>query len=392
VDLLRVIGSQLRVLGFHLVAAALAIAAALLLAGGAGAGRSETWLKLYVNSLLDFPDADPGDTVCRAHLGAGRYGCTLRAAIQTANARRLNVLIQLPPGAFTLTRDGKQDANALTGDLDVTTVRVNIVGTPATVVDGGGIDRVFDVAAFSRLKLSNLTIQGGRPHGGADGAGIRVEGTFFGEHLAIKDNSGHVGGGIYVAPGASAYVEASTIFHNVASYGAGLAVAGKADLLNVTIAGNNAFGAGGGVTVTKCKPYVGGPMKPGCATPGKVTLLHVTISGNTAPEAEAVRLEKGTAFGLRGSIVEGVCDLADSGATFPAGNVVTTQTCGAEAVNYAKLLPFGDYHYWIPVMGLEVGSPAIDAALPGSCPKTDERGVKRPIGAGCDAGAFETTN
>ncbi len=37
------------------------------------------------------------------------------------------------------------------------------------------------------------------------------------------------------------------------------------------------------------------------------------------------------------------------------------------------------------------GSPAIDSADPGSCPSTDQRGVKRPDGAGCDIGAYEGT-
>lgn len=34
-------------------------------------------------------------------------------------------------------------------------------------------------------------------------------------------------------------------------------------------------------------------------------------------------------------------------------------------------------------------SPAIAAITSGPCPATDQRGVPRPIGAGCDIGAFE---
>ena len=34
-------------------------------------------------------------------------------------------------------------------------------------------------------------------------------------------------------------------------------------------------------------------------------------------------------------------------------------------------------------------SPAIDAADPNGCPATDQRGVARPVGAGCDIGAYE---
>jgi hypothetical protein len=36
------------------------------------------------------------------------------------------------------------------------------------------------------------------------------------------------------------------------------------------------------------------------------------------------------------------------------------------------------------------GSPAIDAADDALCPATDQRGVTRPQGAGCDIGSYES--
>jgi hypothetical protein len=38
---------------------------------------------------------------------------------------------------------------------------------------------------------------------------------------------------------------------------------------------------------------------------------------------------------------------------------------------------------------LLAGSPAIDAAEDTVCPATDQRGVTRPQGAGCDVGSYE---
>jgi len=40
-------------------------------------------------------------------------------------------------------------------------------------------------------------------------------------------------------------------------------------------------------------------------------------------------------------------------------------------------------------MALQMASPAIDAAVLANCPATDQRGVPRPQGPGCDIGAFE---
>jgi len=42
-------------------------------------------------------------------------------------------------------------------------------------------------------------------------------------------------------------------------------------------------------------------------------------------------------------------------------------------------------------LALLAGSPAIDAGNPSNCPGTDQRGVARPFGAGCDIGAFESS-
>ena len=41
-------------------------------------------------------------------------------------------------------------------------------------------------------------------------------------------------------------------------------------------------------------------------------------------------------------------------------------------------------------MAIGPGGGAIDAALAAVCPSTDQRGVSRPQGAGCDIGAFES--
>jgi hypothetical protein len=40
-------------------------------------------------------------------------------------------------------------------------------------------------------------------------------------------------------------------------------------------------------------------------------------------------------------------------------------------------------------IALQLGSPAIDAAVAANCPATDQRGIARPQGPGCDIGAFE---
>jgi len=57
--------------------------------------------KLIVTTTVDAPDANVGDGVCEATVGAG--DCTLRAAIQEANASTIRADVTVPPLMFTLT-------------------------------------------------------------------------------------------------------------------------------------------------------------------------------------------------------------------------------------------------------------------------------------------------
>ena len=74
-------------------------------------------------------------------------------------------------------------------------------------------------------------------------------------------------------------------------------------------------------------------------------------------------------------------------------NVLTDVTCFAGAtdqvVTDAGLGPLADNGGPTLTHALLAGSPAIDAADDGVCPATDQRGVVRPQGMGCDVGAYE---
>ena len=74
-------------------------------------------------------------------------------------------------------------------------------------------------------------------------------------------------------------------------------------------------------------------------------------------------------------------------------NVLTDDTCFAGAsdlvVADAGLGSLADNGGPTLTHALLAGSPAIDAADAAVCPATDQRGVTRPQGAGCDVGAYE---
>jgi hypothetical protein len=74
-------------------------------------------------------------------------------------------------------------------------------------------------------------------------------------------------------------------------------------------------------------------------------------------------------------------------------NVFTDTTCAPvasdQAVATAALSPLAANGGPTLTHALNGGSPAFNAANPARCPATDQRGVARPQGPGCDAGAVE---
>ena len=162
-------------------------------------GRAATFV---VNSTTDAVDAVPGDGVCATGAGV----CTLRAAVQETNALAGADIITLPAGTYTVTIAGAEDA-AAAGDLDVTdAVTINGAGALSTIVDGGALDRVFDLRGGAGTTLSGLTVQNGNP-GGNHGGGIRNVVPLTLSAVTVSGNSTtERGGGIHSVGGGATLV------------------------------------------------------------------------------------------------------------------------------------------------------------------------------------------
>src|SRR5262249_55934524 len=108
-----------------------------------------------VDSTLDAVDATPGDGSCAT--GGPMPVRTLRAAVQEANAHPGDDSIVIPAGTFTLAISGQGEDHAVTGDLDINdgsngNLTITGAGAASTIIDGGGLDRVFDL--FTNATIS----------------------------------------------------------------------------------------------------------------------------------------------------------------------------------------------------------------------------------------------
>ncbi len=159
-----------------------------------------------VNGTLDEVDANPGDEICSSTPSSK---CTLRAAVQEANALPGSDTIKLKAGVHILTIPGRLEEASATGDLDILD-DITILGTGASnsFINGGNQDRVFHIVLPVFVNIIQVTIQNGSAQGSpstdAAGGGIYNNGgTLFISKSSISNNSAlreglvACGGGIY---------------------------------------------------------------------------------------------------------------------------------------------------------------------------------------------------
>ena len=146
-------------------------------------------ITIVVNDLSDALDVTPGDGACATGTGT----CTLRAAIQEANALPGSDLIVLPAGTINLLRSGADDT-ALNGDLDISTTLV--ISGAGTTINGstwiGSPDRIFHVLPGGDVLIKGVTIKSGKAQ---LGGGILNNGALTLWETTVYTNSATSGGG-----------------------------------------------------------------------------------------------------------------------------------------------------------------------------------------------------
>jgi CSLREA domain-containing protein len=153
----------------------------------------EAALVFLVDAPTDAEDANPGDGACLT-LGGD---CTLRAAVQEANATAGLDTVSLPAGTFTLSLGGVDEDASMTGDIDIVDdLTVVGAGPDSTVVAAGGIDRIFHIlGADLEVTFDNLTLTGGvrgaiLSEGNLEIANIVAQGNVAAGYSGIVENAG----------------------------------------------------------------------------------------------------------------------------------------------------------------------------------------------------------
>ncbi len=382
-----------------------------------GIAAATTWV---VNTT-----SDAGGATCPG-------ACSLRNAIAIAasndaitfNPALNGIAIQLSGGELAIA-----DKNlAITGN-----------GANLTVINANNASRVFNIAstgtmATMTVNISGVTMTAGRagisssggalyiskPNGNTTTLNVNLDGDVVSNSRAGDSTSTTYtqGGGIYsqraILRITNSTISGNTSYGPSANGGGILATGSYANgtdalagntlvIINSTISGNSVSGSG--VTT-------GGGVEFAF---GSVTILNTTIDSNSA--VRGANLHNGNAsttgfpFTLRNSIVadaspgagatgpniggpisDAQYDLIDNDASVTYTGIKT----GVITATNAQLGGLGDNGGPTPTMVPATASPAINAGDPAGCKDdggialtTDQRGSARPIGGGCDLGAYE---
>ncbi len=322
----------------------------------------------------------PGETVIDA---AGQAGAFVVGPIAS------------PVTLANLTVRGVNDGTAIVSNgvsplvLSNVVVRDN-VGAPDAF--GGGL--VVDSGSAS---IRGSVFSGNRVAGTGGGGAVAV---LSGSDVTIQDselsgnsadpNVGH-GGALTVEGSGKLTMTRSLVSANVAQRGAGFAMAstggGSATISDSTFDGNRAA-SGFGSAVEAITSFSTSTVLEGDTlidNPRGGSGAGVTVNGNGGH----VTLQNSVVLDPRGTACPTASDAVSRG-----HNVIGDASCGFTGA--------GDRQGVDPLLGPLAanggptltalpltGSPLIDAADAAACSATDQRGVARPQGAGCDIGAVE---
>jgi CSLREA domain-containing protein len=267
---------------------------------------------------------------------------------------------------------------------------------------------------------------GGEAHGGdggagGTGAGIAATGTLTLDRTTIDNNvagdgsaGGHANAG-FIAGGDTGQISDAFGGDGGAGGTGGLSASGATTVTNVTIALNKGGKGGVGVGVGSWPGGAGNDVAGdggaggagGARVAAAATFRHATVSGNSGGDgAEGGIATPGTSgqdgatgagavagpASLRNSIVSANRAPSCSGSPTNGGGNISFPDNTCPGMHVDPLLgPLADNGGPTRTFALTSGSPAIDLvpATGAGCLATDQRGVARPQGAKCDAGAYE---
>lgn len=340
-----------------------------------------------------------GTVVVSAAVGCGEETCP--NAVCPCTEAGVRSAIASGGGPYTFDCDGPQ--TVVTEEEIVVRRSVILDGEGNFTLDGGDDHRVLSVPERVTAELRGFMITGGRimlpeepplGEGGAAGveerldlgAGVHNAGTLTLTNSTVSGNR--------VTPG-----------YHYGGGGAGIDNQGTLTLNGVTVSGNSCECSAGGIgsegTLSMINSTVSGNAYHGIYSAGTLNLTSSTIF---EPDRVAIEVGDGGLVIVKSTIVTGSCGAYSNAAIATFGSNIESpgDSCRFERLagdqvdvttGEVRLQPLADNGGPTQTHALVAGSVAIERgtceSLDGEALASDQRGVSRPQGDGCDSGAFE---
>jgi len=361
--------------------------------------------------------------------GACNADCSLREAVEAANANAGHDKIVIPVGTYVLTRvsaESPEDSNQF-DDLDVRDdTTIEGAGIDETIISGNNsfrIFHVFDSGPEGTSTITHMTLRNAFRE--ACGGGIReVDGIIYVSHVKFLNNFAERGAGMCAR--GIAYISDSIFEGNTAElWGGGLTVLPRrvshSEVTRSTFMENEALDLdGGGIEHCSCAADVEGSTldvinstfvdnigEDGGAIWNELEVysLNNTFKDNAQEFNFSAVQNDGGVITFENTILDNLpgLDCNTSTGTISQGyNLESGINCDLTATGDQQrtdplLGELGDNGGPTPTIPLLEDSPAIDAGGNNNCPATDQRGQTRPVDGDndtietCDIGAYEVS-
>jgi predicted outer membrane repeat protein len=245
------------------------------------------------------------------------------------------------------------------------------------------------------------------------GGAIRAQ-AISATNIRVENNQASVdGGGLYLFGNPAKEIVNSVVISNTAdTAGGGIYVEGQIDISQTAVAYNDAAD-GGGIWTDGIDTFVSNSTISNNAAKngggvyieltGAMTITNVTIAFSVSADQDVYKMGDLT---LQNSIIytpgtDSCLGSVSKPLVISLGdNLTDDNTClgltesGDEVNATVGLAPLADNGGGTLTHALLDGSPALDTANAAACAASpvngvDQRGILRPLGAGCDKGAFE---
>ncbi len=338
-------------------------------AGGSGGGIYSTLTLTISNSTITANKAGAGaagNTGASSSTAAGGAGGNGGAGGSGGGIDQAGGTVTITDSMVSGNSSGRGGDGGTGGTTTAAGFAGGVGGTAGAASGGGGIENAGNLSVSRSTFSANTTGGGGR--GGNGGPGTT--------------SGGAAGGGGAGGPGGAIDSSTQDVLQNATLTG------------NVAATGGAAGTPGsGGASAAAGTAGAGGALNQ---TAASGALTQSTVASNSAAGLGGGLEQSGTgAISFTNSII--ASNHTGSSASNCGGAMITAQgtnilfgdnTCGT-AGGDPRLQPLADNGGPVQTMALGSGSSAVNVVPTNDCLATDARGVARPQGSTCDAGAYE---